>query len=120
MKKTFLLVAGIFTLGLNVQGALADVSGTGATVKASFYFHGPKTASGERFNPNGLTAAHKTFPFGTKLRLVNRSNGKTVTVRVNDRGPFIEGRELDVSRGAAIALGMVGSGIATLQMARLN
>jgi rare lipoprotein A len=116
----FLLVAGVLTLGLNVHGALADVQVTGAAVKASFYYHGTRTASGERFNPNGLTAAHKTLPFGTMLRLVNRSNGKTVTVRVNDRGPFIKGRELDVSRGAASALGMLGSGIATLQMARLN
>ena len=120
MRKKFLLIAGVFTLGLNVHSAQADIQGAGVAVKASFYHHGIRTASGERFNPNGLTAAHKTLPFGTHLRLVNRSNGKTVTVRVNDRGPFIKGRDLDVSRGAAIALGMISSGIATLQMARLN
>ena len=120
MKKTILIAASGFIFGLSVHAARADAPTEGAAVKASFYQLGSKTASGERFNPNGLTAAHRSLPFGTMLRLVNHSNGRTVTVRVNDRGPFIKGRGLDVSRGAAAALGMIGSGVATLQMARLN
>ncbi|HEY8581221.1 MAG TPA: septal ring lytic transglycosylase RlpA family protein [Beijerinckiaceae bacterium] len=103
---------------LNSTASHADV-GNGV-VKASFYQHGARTASGERFNPNGLTAAHRSLPFGTKLRVTNRSNGRSVVVRVNDRGPFIRGRGLDVSRGAAQALGMIGSGVATLQVARID
>jgi rare lipoprotein A len=68
-------------------------------------FQGKRTASGEVFDMNGFTAAHKTFPFGTKLRVTNPKNGKSVVVVVNDRGPFVEGRELDLSRAAAFAIG---------------
>ncbi|GIJ08618.1 septal ring lytic transglycosylase RlpA family protein [Micromonospora andamanensis] len=67
---------------------------------ASFYWQGQMTANGETFNPEGLTAAHKTLPFDTKVRVTNPANGKSVTVRINDRGPFIEGRCLDLARGA--------------------
>ncbi|GIJ38896.1 septal ring lytic transglycosylase RlpA family protein [Micromonospora andamanensis] len=67
---------------------------------ASFYWQGQMTANGETFNPGGLTAAHKTLPFDTKVRVTNPANGKSVTVRINDRGPFIEGRCLDLARGA--------------------
>jgi rare lipoprotein A len=88
-------------------------------VRASYYDTGGRTADGERFRPNGFTAANRTLPFGTMLRLTNPSTGRTVTVRVNDRGPFVPGRSLDVSRGAAAALGMIGSGTATLRMARI-
>jgi rare lipoprotein A (peptidoglycan hydrolase) len=69
------------------------------------------TASGEKFIPSGLTAAHKTLPFGTKLKVTNPNNGKTVTVTVNDRGPFVGDRVLDLSYGAARAIGMTGSGV---------
>ena len=89
-------------------------------MKASYYQHGSRTASGERFNPSGLTAAHRSLPFGTRLKVTNRANGRSVVVRVNDRGPFIRGRGLDVSRGAAAALGMIGSGVATLHVAQLQ
>ncbi|MDG4794813.1 septal ring lytic transglycosylase RlpA family protein [Micromonospora sp. WMMD1082] len=67
---------------------------------ASFYWQGQMTANGETFNPEQLTAAHKTLPFNTKVRVTNPSNGKSVTVRINDRGPFIDGRCLDLSRAA--------------------
>lgn len=70
------------------------------------------TASGEVFTGRAMTAAHKTLPFGTKLRVSYR--GKTVTVRVNDRGPFVKGRALDLSRAAAAELGMLGAGVATV------
>lgn len=87
-------------------------------VSASYYSHGQKTASGERFNPHGLTAAHRSLPFGTKLRVVNPRNGRSVTVRVTDRGPFIKGRSLDLSLGAAKVLGITGQGVARVAMYR--
>lgn len=84
---------------------------------ASFYgghHHGRKTASGERFNMHGMTAAHRSLPFGTRLRVCN--GPRCVVVRVNDRGPFIRGRSLDLSRGAAEAIGMVSRGVAPVSM----
>lgn len=78
---------------------------------ASWYALTSKTASGERMNPAKLTAAHKSFGFGTKLRVTNQKNGKSVVVRINDRGPFIKGRVIDVSRAAAGELGMINSGV---------
>jgi rare lipoprotein A len=83
---------------------------------ASFYTEGTKTASGEKFNTHDLTAAHPTLPFGTKLRVTNVSTGKAVTVRVNDRGPYVAGRVVDVSYSAADALGMVGKGVAKVKL----
>jgi rare lipoprotein A len=83
---------------------------------ASFYRHGSRTASGERFNPNELTAAHRTLPFGTKVRVTDVTTGKSVTVRVNDRGPFINGRVIDVSHAAAESLGMTGKGVAKVKL----
>jgi len=83
---------------------------------ASFYTEGTQTASGEKFDPNELTAAHPTLPFGTRLRVTNVSTGKSVTVRVNDRGPYVHGRVVDVSYSAADALGMVGKGIANVKL----
>jgi rare lipoprotein A len=82
---------------------------------ASFYGHelaGNRTASGERFDPNGLTAAHRSLPLGTKLRVTNLSNGEDVIVRVNDRGPFAKSRLIDLSLGAARDIGMVRTGTA--------
>lgn len=81
---------------------------------------GRRTANGERFNPAALTAAHKTLPFNTKLRLTNPKTGKTIIVRINDRGPFIRGRHLDVSSGAAKALGFKQSGVATLHVVKVK
>lgn len=77
---------------------------------ASFYGSGSRTANGEHFNPMGLTAAHRTLPFGTHLHVTNQNNGRSVDVRVNDRGPFIGGRIIDLSVGAARALGIGGLG----------
>lgn len=81
--------------------------------RASWYgpgFQGRKTANGERYNMGGLTAAHKSLPFGTKLKVTNKRNGKSVVVRINDRGPFVRGRMLDLSKGAATRIGMISSG----------
>ncbi len=86
---------------------------------ASFYgrrFHGRLTANGERFNMRAMTAAHKTLPFGTMVRVTNPRNGRSVTVRINDRGPFIRGREIDLSRGAAEAIGMISRGHARVEL----
>jgi rare lipoprotein A len=78
---------------------------------ASFYSHGTRVASGERFDPDALTAAHPSLPFGTKLKVSDPKSGKSVVVTVNDRGPFVRGRVLDLSRGAARALGMESRGV---------
>ena len=83
---------------------------------ASFYKYDLKTASGEQFNPSELTAAHRTLPFGTRLRVTNVATGQSVTVRVNDRGPFIPGRVVDVSHSAAEVLGMVDRGITKVKL----
>ena len=83
---------------------------------ASFYTEGTETASGEKFNTHELTAAHPTLPFGTRLRVTNVSTGRSVTVRVNDRGPYVPGRIVDVSYSAADALGMVGKGLANVKL----
>ena len=82
--------------------------------KASWYALHSKTASGERMDPSKLTAAHRSLRFGTKLQVTNRKTGKSVVVRVNDRGPFIGGRVLDVSKAAAGRLGMVNAGVANV------
>ena len=86
---------------------------------ASWYgqqHQGRATASGEAFDMNKLTAAHRTLPFGTRLRVTNVENGKSVVVRVNDRGPHVPGRVLDLSLRAAKALGMVGEGVARVEV----
>ena len=91
--------------------------------EASYYgreLAGNRTASGERFNPNALTAAHRTLPLGTKLRVTNKANGRSVIVRINDRGPFIGRRVIDVSLAAAHKINMVRAGHAqvTLEIVR--
>ena len=87
---------------------------------ASYYSEGTQTASGEQYDPNALTAAHPNLPFGTKLRVTNVATGRSVIVRVNDRGPFVPGRVVDVSSSAAAALGMVGQGTAEVQTRRYS
>jgi len=84
--------------------------------KTSWYQMGTRTASGERYNPDGLTVAHKTYPFGTLLKLTNPDNNKTVIARVNDRGPFAHGRDLDASRGTARELGFISKGVTDLKV----
>lgn len=89
---------------------------------ASYYGYesGNRTATGERFNPQGLTAAHRSLPFGTRVRVTNTGNGRSVVVRINDRGPFIRGRVIDVSLGAAKELGMISSGVAAVKIEILS
>jgi rare lipoprotein A len=83
---------------------------------ASFYTEGEVTANGEKFDTHELTAAHRTLPFGTRVRVTNVETGQSVTVRINDRGPFIPGRVVDVSQSAAETLGMVDKGITKVKL----
>ena len=88
--------------------------------KASWYgpgFHGRLTARGERFNKNDMTAAHKTLPFGTKVQVTNTCTGKSVVVRINDRGPYVKGRVIDLSKASAAAIGI--SGVAEVTLTQL-
>jgi len=90
---------------------------------ASWYgkdFHGRRTANGEVYNMYGISAAHKTLPLGTRVRVTNRNNGRTVTVRINDRGPYVRGRIIDLSYGAAKALGMVDEGVVPVKVEILS
>lgn len=90
---------------------------------ASWYGYdgsGNRTATGERYNPEGLTAAHRSLPFGTRVRVTNTRNGRSVVVRINDRGPFIRGRIIDVSAGAARRLRMISSGVAPVRVEVIN
>ena len=107
-----MIIATLFLTSL-----FAEVYKTGVT--ASYYaedFHGKRTSNGERFNMNDYTCAHKSLPFDTILRVTNLANGKTCNVRVNDRGPFVASREIDLSKAAAIKLGMIGSGTTKVKL----
>jgi hypothetical protein len=106
-----------FSLPLLVRpatGASHGCSG-GERIISAYYWEGTHTASGARFDPDGMTAAHRTFPFGTRLVVTNPRNGKSVTVTINDRGPFVKGVSLDLSRGAAKAIGLQGTGAVCME-----
>jgi rare lipoprotein A len=96
--------------GLKVQRGGASWYGPG--------FHGRRTASGETFNTNAMTAAHRSLPFGTRVKVVNRRTGKAVVVRINDRGPFHKGRIIDLAKAPAQVIGM--SGTADVEVHALN
>jgi rare lipoprotein A len=118
--KQTALVAVTIAAGLMVgASATSATAAAGQCGRASWYALHSKTASGERMNPSAMTAAHRTLPFGTKLRVTNQNNGRSVIVRINDRGPFIRGRVLDLSKGAAGQLGFIGSGHTAVCMARV-
>jgi len=109
-----------FTL-VGVSSPMANESSRagkpGQSGMASWYgpgFHGKKTANGERFNTHALTAAHRTLPFGTKVKVVSKKTGRSVIVRINDRGPYAHGRVIDLSKAGAQALGIDGVGAVTL------
>ncbi len=93
------------------------------TMKASWYgpgFHGQKTANGEHYDQMSFTAAHKSLKFGTLLKVTNLKNNKSVVVRINDRGPYIAGRDLDLSKAAALSLGMVRRGVAKIKVEEIK
>ena len=120
MKKivTFLtlLVTLLFTTNVMAKTKVNQHSTRGEASYYAGFHHGKKTASGERFNMHSLTAAHRTLPLGSKIKVTNLNNGKEVVVRVNDRGPYAKGRVLDVSLGAAKKLGMLKTGTAKISI----
>jgi rare lipoprotein A len=98
----------------------AASTASGQVGTASYYQHGQMVASGARFNPGALTAAHRTLPFGTRVRVTHLGSGRSVEVRINDRGPFIAGRIIDLSKAAAQLIGMTASGVARVSMTVLG
>ena len=118
MMKTqflFVLLLAFFATSCH-RKAIPSGSETGM---ASFYaesYNGKKTANGEIYNSSALTAAHKTLPFGTKVKVTNLSNGKSVKVRVNDRGPFVAGRIIDLTKKAAKKIDMVNAGVVKVKI----
>lgn len=112
--KTLTCAVALFAVTLVTQ---PDEAAAGAECgKASWYAMTGRTASGERANPNEMVAAHRTLPFGTRVRVENLRNGRSVIVRINDRGPFVRGRVIDVSKAAAAALGFVNHGTARVRV----
>jgi rare lipoprotein A len=105
------IVAAILFLAAIVISDFAKADGI-----ASYYWQPQKVACGGTFNPNALTAAHKTLPCGTRVRVTNKRNGRSVTVTINDRGPFVKGRVIDVSLAAARQLQMTGAGVAPVAL----
>jgi len=95
----------------------ASYSSGGSVGMASYYWEGQRTASGARFNPSAMTAAHRSLPFGTRVLVTHLASGRTVTVTINDRGPFIKGRIIDLSSGAAGVLGIKSAGVARVSVA---
>jgi len=118
--QTYALLCGLALLsGCSTFGG----SGASESGKASYYanrHHGLKTASGERFDQNALTAAHRKLPFGTRVRVTNLNNDRSVVVRINDRGPFVRGRIIDVSRAAAQRLDMLRAGVVPVRIETLD
>jgi rare lipoprotein A len=100
--------------------ALSVTADAGVVGMASYYKSGKRTANGERYNPHGLTAAHRKLKFGTKVKVTNVRNGKSVIVRINDRGPFIRGRVIDLSLGAAKVIGLTKTGVARISYTVVN
>ena len=131
-KVVVLILALVLSMPLILhakQTQRQSVHATKATQKmvgfASFYalkFNNKRTASGEKFNNNAMTAAHKSLPFGTKLKVTNLRNGLSVLVRVNDRGPYVKGRIIDLSKAAAkkIGIGRTGTARVKLEVIRNN
>ena len=115
MKNLILSISILTLCGCATDSGLAFIEegkarlNTSYHVNATWYQSGRRTANGEKFDPNGMTAAHKTLPFNTKVRVTNPENGNSIVVRINDRGPFRRGYEYDLARGAARAIGMKGS-----------
>lgn len=113
-RSTALVVSLVAMACVHAPVAPRAQDGVGSYYGESFA--GRRTASGERFDPKAFTAAHRDLPFGTRIRVTNLDNGRTVVVRINDRGPFADGRIVDVSWAAARELGMLRSGVARVRV----
>ncbi len=125
IQSVLLVYLVLLSSGCSWSALKNDASGTGykETGKASFYaakFQSRKTASGERFDQSANTAAHKKLPFGTKVKVTNVKNGKSVIVRINDRGPFIRGRIIDLSRSAFSSIGNTSTGVINVKIEVVN
>ncbi|WP_030128029.1 septal ring lytic transglycosylase RlpA family protein [Pseudomonas sp. QTF5] len=123
MKRLFSACALLSLLAGCASTDTVDPHGYDKTGMASYYgakHHGKRTASGERFNQHGLTAAHRQLPFGTRVKVTNLNNDKSCVVRINDRGPYSRGRLIDISREAAEQLGMLRSGTAKVRVQALD
>ena len=107
-------LAACVALGATFTSPVAAMAKGPGCGGASWYALTSRTASGERMNASYLTAAHRSLAFGTKVQVTNKRNGKSVVVRINDRGPFIRGRVLDLSKAAASNIGMISSGTASV------
>jgi rare lipoprotein A len=109
-------------VAFTITALLPALASAGQRGQASWYGHegGNSTANGERYSPGGYTAAHRTLPFGTRVRVTNNRNGRSVIVRINDRGPFTGGRIIDLSEGAAAAIGIKGSGVGNVTIEPLG
>ena len=112
------LAGGFLVAASTASASVPSTSAQPQCGNASWYALYSQTASGEQMNPAELTAAHRTLPFGTKLKITNQRNGKSVIVRINDRGPFIKGRVIDLSKAAANRLGFISAGITNICMAK--
>jgi rare lipoprotein A len=115
-------VASVEEESITADRSLVEFVDKGS-MKASWYgpgFHGQKTANGEVYDQNSFTAAHKSLKFGTLLKITNLKNDKFVVVRINDRGPYIHGRDLDLSKAAALELGMVRKGVAKIKVEEIK
>jgi rare lipoprotein A len=120
-KKAAYKKSGKKTYAAKKSTASYSVASGGAySGMASYYWQPQRVASGGWFNPNAMTAAHKTLPFGTKVRVTNRNNGRSVVVTINDRGPYIKGRIIDLSKAAAQQVGMTASGVAPVSVTVLG
>jgi len=114
-----LALAGCSSTPKSGSGGTSAARGYSETGQASYYgneFHGRKTANGEQFDQAKLTAAHRTLPFGTRLKVTNTQTGKSVQVRVNDRGPFVKGRVIDLSSSAFKAIASLNAGVAPVRI----
>ncbi|AJG15549.1 septal ring lytic transglycosylase RlpA family protein [Pseudomonas shirazica] len=123
MLKRSLSTLALFSLLAGCASQDIDPDGYDKTGTASYYgsrHHGKRTASGEPFNQHGLTAAHRSLPFGTRVRVTNLANQRSVVVRINDRGPHTRGRLIDLSRAAAEKIGMIRSGTARVRVQGLS
>jgi len=118
MNKT-LIVGALSAALLTIGTAAAGPAGKSQAGMASYYhdrFHGRQTASGARYNKGDLSAAHKTLPLGTRVRVTDSRNGRSVVVRINDRGPYARGRVIDLSRAAANQIGLVSKGVSRVTL----
>lgn len=109
MRLNAVICGAMIIVGCS-SGAMAE-----SGIASVYAYSGQRTANGERAQPNGFTAAHRTLPFGTQVRVTNNRNGRSIVVRINDRGPFVRGRVIDLTPAAAQALGFSGLASVTVQ-----